>query len=267
MIMNRYQQWLTGYFGALLVFWAVLNFSIKTTEGVYNYLFSFAFSLIPLVAGFFSIFLSKTWGWFNSSVGRSVFFLALGSFCWGFGSMIWSYFNFFLAVSAPYPSLADAGFLLGAVFWSIGILSLYRATGARSGLQKAHGKVLIILTPIIITALSYYLLVEVARGGVLTDSFNTSLKLFFDLAYPLSDVLILTIALVLYSLSVNYLGGKFKPTILILLLGFGVMYLADFTFSYTTTIETFYNGNFGDLLFAAALYLISFGTLGFKVLK
>ena len=267
MVLNKYQKGLTGYFVVLLVFWLILNFSIETTDGFYNYLFSFAFSLVPFVVGFFSLFLSKSWGGIKSSVGRSVFFLSLGSFCWGLGSMIWSYFNFFLSVSAPYPSIADLGFLLGSVFWSAGILSLTRATGARSGLRRAHGRVLLLLIPITITVLSYYLLVYVARGGVLSDSFEASLKLFFDLAYPLSDVVILTIALVIFSLSINYLGGKFKPTILILLLGFAVMYLADFTFSYTTTVGTFYNGGFGDLLFATALFLISYGTLGFNIQK
>ena len=46
------------------------------------------------------------------------------------------------------------------------------------------------------------------------------------------------------------------------------MYLADFVFSYTTTVGTFFNGNFGDLLFTFALFLITFGLLGFNsVLK
>jgi len=38
-----------------------------------------------------------------------------------------------------------------------------------------------------------------------------------------------------------------------------IMYFADFSFSYTTTVETYYNGSFPDLLFAIAMSVISIG--------
>ena len=45
------------------------------------------------------------------------------------------------------------------------------------------------------------------------------------------------------------------------------MFFADFIFSYTTTVGTFYNGNFGDLIFTVGLFLLSYGVLGFSKLK
>ena len=265
MQINTVQKVLIAYLVILLGYWFSLHFFIKTTTGFHNLFFSFMFSLVPFLGGFFGLFLSKYWGWLKSSVGRAVFFVSLGSFSWGFGSMIWSYFNFFKDVVIPYPSIADVGFLACVVFWTIGIINLSYATGAHSGFKKGNGKLILLSFPFFITLISYYLLVHVARAGVLVDLTGGYLKLFFDLAYPISDVVILTLALLIFSLSVNYLGGKYKLSILSLLAGLVLMYFADFVFSYTTTIGTFYNGDFGDLLFTTALWLICFGTLGFSL--
>jgi hypothetical protein len=45
------------------------------------------------------------------------------------------------------------------------------------------------------------------------------------------------------------------------------MTAADFVFSYTTTVGTYYNGNFGDLMLTTGLFLLSFGVLGFAKIK
>jgi len=133
MSLNYLQKIIITYFVILVLFWCWINFVAKTQESTSNFLFSFLFSLTPLVFGFLGIFFSKSWGWFKSSVGRAVFFISLGSFSWGAGSMMWSYFNFFKDVAMPYPSVADVGFLLASIFWVIGIVNLSRASGAHAG--------------------------------------------------------------------------------------------------------------------------------------
>lgn len=270
MRLNIFQKGLAIYLGALLVFWLSLALSGLQTN-FWNYFYSFAFSLIPLIGGLIGMFFAKSWGWLKSSIGRAVFFISLGSFSWGAGSMVWSYYNFFTGVAAPYPSIADIGFVLALPFWIIGIFNLSKATGARTGLHSKAGKMMLFIIPAIVTAVSYYLLVHVARGGILTipdetlNAFLNNLKLILDLAYPLGDVAILTLSLVIFSLSAKFIGGFYRLPILSVFLGFTLMYFADFVFSYTTTVGTFYNGNFGDLLFTLALFVITFGGLGLKV--
>ena len=63
----------------------------------------------------------------------------------------------------------------------------------------------------------------------------------------------------LFGLSLKYLGGRFRTPVFVTLLGFVIMFLADFSFSYTTTVGTYYNGNTADLLFALAMTVISIG--------
>jgi len=56
----------------------------------------------------------------------------------------------------------------------------------------------------------------------------------------------------------------YRPAIISILIGLAVMYVADFTFSWTTTSGSFYNADWGDLLLTLGLSLLSFGTLGFS---
>lgn len=262
MRLNAKQAILTAYLVALLAYWVFLAKSGLRTD-FWNYFYSFSFSLLPLVGGLTGMLSAGQWGFLRSAIGRAVFFISAGLLSWGGGSMIWSYYNFFSNEPAPYPSLADIGFLLALPLWAIGMVSLSKGSGARFALRSAVGKIFAATGSVAILALSYYLLISVARRGAVFTDTSDILKAFLDVTYPTGDVVILLLALGIFGLSFQYLGGAYKPSMLALLGGFAVMYLADFIFSYTTTKETFYNGNFGDLVFTSALFLITFGVLGF----
>ena len=65
--------------------------------------------------------------------------------------------------------------------------------------------------------------------------------------------------MLVYGLSYKYFGGKYRYAIYLILLAFAFNYLADFTFSYTTTIESYYNGSLADALFATTMFTLSAG--------
>ena len=263
---NSIQKVFLSYLVLLIFFWFWLYLN-NQTSGIYNYLYSFLFSLVPLIGGIIAMFQSKNWGSFESSVGKAVFFIGLGIFLWGAGSMVWSYYNFFAQVEIPYPSLADLGFAPSIFFYGLGVIYLSKATGAKFGLRNKFAKIFTTITPFIILLVSYYVLVIVARGGVIVPEGETSLKILLDIAYPLGDFIGLTIAIIISGLSFKYLGGNFKFDIYSILLGLGVMFIADTIFSYTTTVGSFYNADFGDLVLTLGLFLITFGVLGFNRLK
>lgn len=250
----------------LFVFW-ILLFGSGTKIGFYNYLYSFLFGLIPLIGGAAAMMRAHVWGGLKSAIGRAVFFIGLGVFFWGSGEMMWSYYNFFLGIPAPYPSLADIGFAPSIFFYGLGAIYLSKATGAKFGLRNPYAKIFVSVTPLIIFVLSYYILVIIARGGILVPQGETPLKTFFDLAYPLGDFVSLTIAVLISGLSFRYLGGRYLLDIAAILAGLGVMFIADSVFSYTTTVGTYYNGNFGDLLLTIGLFFLTFGVLGFYSLR
>lgn len=262
MRINFYQKICLAFTGILVVFWFFLFFT-GTKEGFYNYLYSFLFGLTPLIGGVVAMINSRIWGGFKSAVGKAVFFIGLGIFCWGFGEAIWSYYNFFLGIPAPYPSLADIGFAPSIFFYGLGAIYLSKATGAKFGLRNKFAKVFVAFAPILLLAVSYYLFVVIARGGVLVPPDETLVKTFFDITYPLGDFVALTISVIVSGLSFKYLGGRYVLDIVSILLGLAVMTVADAVFSYTTTVETYYNADFGDLLLTLGLFFLTFGVLGF----
>lgn len=239
-----------------------LNISSSPAHNLYGVLF---LGFIPVVGGINGLFIAREWGFFKSAVGRAITFLSLGLISWGFGTYIFSgVYNFLLGIEVPYPSWADVGYVLALPLWAIGMIQLSRATGAKYGLRSLEGKSLLLIIPAIVVILSYYLLVVIAREGSLTYS-DTNLKIFFDLAYPIGDVVILTLTVLVYGLSYNYFGGIFKKAIYIILGGFVIMYIADFAFSYTTTLEVWHPADWVDLLFTTAMLALAIGVSMFNV--
>lgn len=260
-------QKITSYFVSVLVFFWCVLYITNTTSGFYNYLYSFLFGLIPLIGGLATISSAPGWGSFKSAVGKAVFFIGLGIFLWGCGEIIWSYYNFFLGVAAPYPSIADLGFAPSIFFYGLGIVYLSGATGAKFALRKPAAKAFAIAAPILLCIFSYYILVTVARGGVLIPDGENMLKTILDILYPLGDFIGLSLAVVISGLSYRYLGGRYAIDVVSLWLGLALMFIADSVFSYTTTVGTYYNADFGDLLLTLGMFFLTFGALGFYTFK
>lgn len=250
------------WFVIMVGWWLFINV-FQLTDTWQNYAFGLVFGLIPLVGGFLGLRNAVAWGGMRSVMGRASTLLSLGLICWAIGGLIWAYYNFFGAVDVPYPSLADVAYVMSWPLWMLGAIELSKATGARLSLRKGGGKLFLLIVPIVVAVLSYYLLVVVARGGALTGG-GEAIKVFFDLAYPLGDVVILSLSLLIYGLSLKYLGGRYQQPIVILFSGFVLNYVADFAFSWTTTAETFFVAGPVDLLFMTAMTALSMGVSGLK---
>ena len=262
---NNFQKAFALFFLVIVAFLVYL-FVTHTTSGTLNYWYSFVFGLIPFFGGLVGMVQSRLWGGLKSSLGRAVFFVSFGLFLWGFGENIWSYYNFFQNVPAPYPSIADIGFAPSIFFWVLGTIYLSKATGAFFALRKHKlARVWAVAVPLVLLVPSYYLQVQVARGGVVVPQGETFLKTVLDIAYPFGDFLALVFAALVYTLSYKYFGGRYKSAVVALLTGLAVMYFADSVFSYTTTAGSYYNGDWGDLLLALGQFLMTFGILAFAV--
>lgn len=239
--------------------WWITMLITGTKDSFANNSYGLILGLIPVVGGIQGFFIAKQWGGWQSAVGKAIWFLSLGLVSWGLGTWIFSgYYNLYTDIEVPYPSLADVGYVLSLPFWALGMINLSKSTGAKFGLRARSGKSMLLVVPIAAIILSYYLLVVVARGGGFDFSESGIMKIFFDLLYPIGDVVILTIATLVYGLSYQYFGGQYKKAIYILLGGFIVMYAADFAFSYTTTLETFYVGDWVDFLFTSSMFVLSY---------
>jgi energy-coupling factor transporter ATP-binding protein EcfA2 len=255
---NILQKFLTIYFLLLIIYWIILFIlGFKTTE--WNSLYSLLVTTMPSVGGTVGLYQSKSWGLFKSTIGKAIFFISAGLFFWGLGNLIWGYYNFLLQVVAPYPSWADIGFFPAYILWTAGIVYLSKATGAKLTFKHNANKLLLII-PIILLYFSYYFLFFIVNRSFEAE---IPVRVFFDMYYPTMDIIILTIATLIFGLSVNFFGGKYKLSLFAILFGFLFQYIADFLFSYMTSIDIYYNGGPIDLMFTLSLYLLSWGTLSF----
>lgn len=242
-------------YAATAIFWvSIARNPEHEVAGLYMQLLLFVVPFIGSLVGFHN---SKRWGGLKSSLGKAVGFISAGVFSWSIGMLFWCYYIFIAQIEIPYPSLADAAFILSWPLWAIGILFLSKATGVRFALREMSGKVLLGIVPVVAIALAYYLLVPIARGGVLEFDTLDKWKLFFDLFYPIGSAVILTLTLTFFSLSSGFLGGRYRAPITVLTLALLVNFFADIMFSYTTTNETYYNGSFVDMLFVTGMFLFA----------
>ncbi len=258
--LNIFQKSLFIYVTILITYWMFINFT--NVKSIFWYhLNSLFLSGIPLYGGIMGLYIAKSWGLFKSLVGKSLFFFSLGLLSWGLGNLVWAYYNFFLNVHVPYPSWADLGYLPSYILFTIGIIHLPHALGKKSYIQKKYGK-LLFLIPVLVLALSYYLVVLITKNDLVFSPVTSITKLFFDIAYPVADAIILTAAL-LVGISFKFLGGKYKLSMYSFILGFCFLYIADFLFSYTTTIGIFHDGGLIDIFFIIGYFFLTFGILGF----
>ena len=213
---------------------------------------------MPLGWGIVGFLNGFRWGGIRSIIGRAVLCLSAGIFTWGVGNLIFAYYNLILYIPVPYPSPADISFFLIYPFSILGIIYLFRATGASFALRNAYGKSAFLLIPFFSGLTSYYLLFIVARGGKITYE-GDFLKLFLDIAFPVGSAVVVMLAAVVYGLSLRFLGGLFRMPIILILIGFISNYFADFLFSYTTTTGSYFVGMWVDLFYPTAFLFISLG--------
>jgi hypothetical protein len=247
-------------YAVIVVFWIVLivisqyGLVDANTLQTLQHFTQIPLAVLPLVGGILGLRNASTWGGRKSIMGRGTLALSLGLIAWAGGMIVWNYYLFFTAISVPYPSLADGIFVLSWPFWTYGILQLSKAMGIQVALRKMSKG--FYLLPLVIIAMSVYLLVFVARGGI---TYDNPFKLFFNLFYPLGDVVILSVTASIYFALRKFLGGVYKIPTLMLLAAFVLNYFSDFLFSYTTTKGTYYNGHFVDFLFTTTMFVLSLG--------
>ncbi len=246
------------FFYVLVIIWWFTIFIRGIRETNENYAFSLLYTIIPLIWGMIGFVNARRWGGLKSSAGRAIYFLSMGILAWGIGNLIFAYYNLVLRVPVPYPSVADVFFILIYPLSAIGIVFLFRVTGAYFALRSLLGKIAIFIIPLCLSLLSYYLLVVVARGGAITYEGNL-LKLILDVAYPIGDIVVISLTIIVYGLSVKLLGGIFRMPVVLILIGFISNYFADFLFSYTTTTGTYFVGLWVDLFYPTAFLLIGVG--------
>ncbi len=177
--------------------------------------------------------------------------LAVSSFAWGVGEVVWCYFALVRNVPVPFPSLADVGFLAAVPFAFAGLL-LYPMGRRRRGahLQEVLDGC-IIATSLLFASWATILgpLYRSHQGGVL--------KQVISLAYPVSDVVMVSLVIILIARA----GRTGRIRLGLVMAGVIAFAVSDSAFSYLTEVNSYNGGNFLDTGWVAGYLLIALGAL------
>jgi hypothetical protein len=211
-------------------------------------------ALFPVVASaavFSSVFALRKYGpklnkflmiWMCFTVGMTLWFL---------GELSWAIYTFLLNVEIPYPSIADIFWLGGYIPLLIALFVYSRLfVSVLSNRKKALIAAIIIILGVLVSAALIIPIMGVEENLAI---------LIIDLAYPLLDIALLSMALV--GLAIFQKGGLGKSWLWIIL-GIMLNVAGDMIFSYTTAQGTYYNGHLSELLF---IYGYLFFTIAFYV--
>jgi len=252
-------------FVTLSVWWIIIAFILKNESVQTNLVWGASYQLMAIFGVICGLIISKSWGGLKSLVGKTIIFFSIGLLMQVLGQTIFSFYNLILKVEIPYPSLADLGYFLSIPFYAYAAILLGKASGAGISMRSIHKKIQTIAIPALILTASYVIFLK----GYEFD-WTSPLRIFLDFGYPLGQAFYISLALLVFVLSKDYLGGLMRPKVLLILFALVIQYAADYNFLLQAYNGTWINGGYGDFIyllayFVMAIALINLGSIFEKI--
>jgi diguanylate cyclase len=176
---------------------------------------------------------------------RAWIFLTAGLAGWSVGEALWMFYERVLHQS-PFPSLADAGYLLFPL--CAGLAMIYFPAG-----YSGHSRLRFVLDGFIVAGALFEISWVLVLRGVHDAGGTSGLALSLSLAYPLADIAIVTVAVLVLARART--GAR--TTMALLAAGVILMASSDSAFAYLTAHERYFSGHVIDIGWAAAF--LAFG--------
>ncbi len=165
--------------------------------------------------------------------------IGIGAALWGCGQVAWTFQEVILNLTPAnlFPSYPDLGYLMSVPFAIAGLLRLPGAASTNEARLRS------VLDGLLIAGALLFISWDVVLGPVYASSATDAFAQIVGLAYPVSDIAMATI--VLLTLSRLRVGERMPLT----LLACGVLLnaVADSSFAFLTTEQTYGSVNFPDL--------------------
>jgi diguanylate cyclase (GGDEF)-like protein len=184
------------------------------------------------------------------TVGRYRMSWALiGAGCagWAAGEAIWCYYELLVGRETPFPSLADAGFLLFPVLALAGLL--IRPSAAFAG----QGRARVGLDAALVSASLFLISWITALGQVYRAGADSHFAAVVSLAYPVSDLVLVTVAVVV----ISYARTGYRSGLITIVTGLVCLSVGDSGFAYLTAIGHYGAVNFIDAGWVAGFLVIA----------
>ncbi len=180
--------------------------------------------------------------------------LGLSMLSWGTGQVIWSWYESVLGREVPFPSLADVGYLGAVPFAAAALLTMPTASQSVAGRIRTVIDGLIIAASLMLTSWVLVLGTLFHAGG---DDF---LSQAISVAYPIGDVVVVTIVLYV-SLRVRQISGSSPLPLSLIGGGLVAFSVADSGFMYLTATGSYSSGNLIDIGWFLGFLLILLAAL------
>ncbi len=174
--------------------------------------------------------------------------LAAATGSWGLGEAVWSYYELLASRQTPFPSLADAGFLLFPVLAMVAVLLWPSA--AQRGAARWRG----LLDGVLVAGSLFIISWVSSLGSVVHAGADSLLASVVSMAYPVSDLVLLTVTILVAS----HARRTSRSGLGLLAAGLASLCIADSGFAYLTAVGEYATGSpvdagwFGGFLLIAA---------------
>jgi diguanylate cyclase len=174
-------------------------------------------------------------------------FIAAGCAAWGIGEAIWCYYELIAGRDTPFPSWADAGFLVFPVLALVGLL--VRPSAAFTG----QGRTRVTLDAALVAASLFVISWITALGQVYHAGADTTFANVVSLAYPVSDLVLLTVTVIV----VTYARTGDRHGLAWIAGGLVALSFGDSGFAYLTTVGSYGAVNLVDSGWVAGFLIIA----------
>lgn len=256
MFKNKLQVALSFALVLFIVWWATFQ-SVVADQGTSVSWFEGTYGLFALVGATIGLVAAKKWGGFKAVLGKALTFFSLGLLAQEAGQLIYQYYIYVSKIDIPYPSWGDAAYFGSVILYVVAAIYLLKAVGAKYSLKNITGKLIAFIVPVALLALSFFVFLH-------NHEYDTSqpLTVFLDFGYPIGQAVYISLAIIAYLLSKKSLGGVLKNGFVLVMVALTIQYIADFSFIYQSSRETYVAGKYVDLI-----YLISYFTMATALLQ
>ncbi|MEV7623301.1 EAL domain-containing protein [Actinoplanes sp. NPDC089786] len=179
------------------------------------------------------------WGWA---------LIGLGVLAWGLGQGAWVYLESYRGDEVPFPSQADIGYMGMVVFTPAGLLVLPSQAQALANRARSVLDGLMVATSLVLIA--WILIIT----PMLNAGHDSMLALPISLAYPLGDVVIVTI--VIYMTALQRQQGRDFGRLALVGAGVVAFAISDIGYAYLNLIGIYQSGGVTDIGWFAGFSLI-----------
>ncbi|MCB0879464.1 MAG: hypothetical protein KDC46_10870 [Thermoleophilia bacterium] len=217
-------------------------------DPIYFGVLNASFVAVPFFV--FQVSIARRYGGWSSAIGRALLAYGIGTVLWGLGNFYWFLKNVG-GDDAPYPSLADAGYLAVLPFAGWALWELSKVVGLTGRDWRWLPLTLAVAFPLNAWIMLPASWLPFGITGPEAGTFDTPLAAVISTTYILSDVVLLAAAIIVAVGARRAAGGRFFAPVLAYTVSILLLYIGDLFFNYRIAKDIFYNGEISDLLYGA----------------